>query len=65
MPILQLIKLLNDHAVKAARSPEVTERITREGAEVVASSPEAFRATISADTALWGKVIREMNIKAD
>jgi len=34
-----LIKLLNDHAVKAARSPEVSERVTREGAEVVASTP--------------------------
>ena len=60
-----LIKLLNEHAVKAARSPEVTERVTREGADVVASTPEAFRATIAADTALWSKVIREMNIKAD
>ena len=39
--------------------------VTREGADVVASSPEAFKATIAADTVLWGKVIREMNIKAD
>ena len=60
-----IIKLLNEHAVRAARSPEVTERVTREGASVVASSPEAFKATITADTALWSKVIREMNIKAD
>ncbi len=60
-----LIRLLNEHAVKAARTPEVSERVTREGAEVVASTPEAFRATIAADTALWSKVIREMNIKAD
>jgi tripartite-type tricarboxylate transporter receptor subunit TctC len=60
-----LIKLLNEHAVKAARAPEVAERVTREGAEVVASTPEAFRATIAADTALWSKVIREMNIRAD
>jgi len=60
-----IIKLLNEHAIRAARSPEVTERVTREGASVVASSPEAFRATITTDTALWSKVIREMNIKAD
>ena len=51
--------------MKAARAPEVAERVTREGAEVVASTPEVFRATIAADTALWSKVIREMNIKAD
>jgi hypothetical protein len=60
-----LIKLLNEHAVRAARAPEVAERVTREGAEVVAGSPEAFKATIAADTVLWGRVIREMNIKAD
>jgi tripartite-type tricarboxylate transporter receptor subunit TctC len=60
-----LIKLLHEHVVRAARAPEVTERVTREGAEVIASTPEAFRATIAADTILWAKVIREMGIKAD
>jgi hypothetical protein len=38
--------------------------VTREGAEVIASTPEAFRDTIAAETALWARVLREMGIKA-
>jgi tripartite-type tricarboxylate transporter receptor subunit TctC len=60
-----ILKLLNEHAVKAARTPEVMERVTREGAEVVASTPDEFRATIAAETALWAKVIKKMNMKAE
>ena len=47
-----IIRLLNEHVVKAARSPVAAERLTRDGAEVVASTPEAFRARIAADTAV-------------
>ena len=60
-----IIKLLNDHIVKAARAPDVTERFAREGAEVVAGTAEHFRKVIADETALWGKVIREMGIKAE
>jgi len=35
------------------------------GAEVIASTPEAFRATIADETALWAKVICEMGIRAE
>ena len=60
-----VVKVLNDHIVKAARTPDVSERFTREGAEIVASTPEYFRKLIATDIALWGKVIREMGLKAD
>jgi tripartite-type tricarboxylate transporter receptor subunit TctC len=60
-----VLKLLHEHVVKAARTPDVIERVTREGAEVVASTPEEFRATIASETALWAKVIKKMNIKAE
>jgi len=60
-----LIKLLNEQVVKAARAQVVAERVARDGAEVAASTPEAFRATIAADTALWAKVIRDMGIRAE
>jgi tripartite-type tricarboxylate transporter receptor subunit TctC len=43
----------------------VVERFARDGAEVVASTPEAFRARFAADTALWAKVIKEMNLRAE
>jgi tripartite-type tricarboxylate transporter receptor subunit TctC len=60
-----IIRLLNEHVVKAARSPVAAERLARDGAEVVASTPDAFRTRIAADTALWAKVIKEMNLRAE
>jgi tripartite-type tricarboxylate transporter receptor subunit TctC len=59
------VNTLYEHTAKAARSPDLLERVTREGVEVVASTPEQFRATLARDTALWSKVIREMGIKAE
>jgi tripartite-type tricarboxylate transporter receptor subunit TctC len=59
-----IVTRLNEHIVKAARAPDVSERFAREGAEVIASSPEHFRKVIAAETALWSKVITEMGIKS-
>ena len=60
-----IVRLLNEHIVKAARAPDAAERFTREGAEVVASTPEHFRKVMAEETTLWGKVIKEMGIKAE
>ena len=60
-----IVRLLNEHIVKAARSPEVAERFAREGAEVVANTPEQFRKVLADETAMWGKVIKEMGIRGE
>jgi tripartite-type tricarboxylate transporter receptor subunit TctC len=60
-----ILKLLNEHAVRAARAPEVIERVTRDGAEVVAGTPDDFRTTIASESALWAAVIKKMGIKAE
>ena len=60
-----VLRLLHEHIVKAARSPDIAERFTREGAEVVAGTPEQFRKVMADETALWTRVIREMGIKAE
>jgi tripartite-type tricarboxylate transporter receptor subunit TctC len=60
-----IVRLLNEHAAKAVRSPDLTERFAHEGIETVASTPEAFQARIAADIALWAKVIKAMGIKAE
>ncbi len=60
-----VIKLLNEHVVKAAHAPEVAERLAREDTEVVASTPEALRATMNSESALWANVIKEMGIRAE
>ncbi len=45
--------------------PDVREKFESQGAEVVAGGTEAFAAWIRAESARWGKVIRERNIKLD
>lgn len=60
-----VVKILNEHAVRAARAPDVAERFARDGAEVVAGTPEAFRKQITDELQLWARVIKEMGIKAD
>ena len=47
------------------RAPDVSENFAREGSELIASTPEYFRKLIAAEIAMWGKVIKEMGLKAD
>ncbi|MEI9803980.1 MAG: tripartite tricarboxylate transporter substrate binding protein [Pseudolabrys sp.] len=60
-----IIKKLNTEIVKALRSPEISARLSEEGAELIAGSPEAFDAYLKSETAKWGKVIKAAGIKAN
>jgi tripartite-type tricarboxylate transporter receptor subunit TctC len=51
--------------VHATRAPDVAERFTRDGAEVIAGSADEFRRQIATETPLWARVIKEMGIKAE
>jgi len=60
-----VVASLNSYIVKAARSPEVTERLTREGAEVIAGTPEQFKAYLRSEMAKWPAVLKSTGIRAD
>ena len=60
-----VIRILNEHMVRAARAPDIVERFARDGAEVVASTPEQFKKVITEEIAQWAKVIKQAGIKAD
>jgi tripartite-type tricarboxylate transporter receptor subunit TctC len=51
--------------LEVMRSPEVRQRMLAEGARFTATTPEQFAAFVSAETAKWGKLIREVGIRAD
>jgi tripartite-type tricarboxylate transporter receptor subunit TctC len=51
--------------VKALKSPEVEKRLEDLGAVPAPTSPEEFAAILKRDGEVWGKVIREKNIRAD
>ena len=60
-----IIEKLHAEIVKAMRSPDVLNRLTAEGAEVVASSPEEFSARVRSDVAKWANVIKQAGIRAE
>jgi len=51
--------------VKVLGQPEVKKKIAEQGGDVVAETPEQFAAFIKAETAKWGKVVRESGATAD
>jgi tripartite-type tricarboxylate transporter receptor subunit TctC len=55
----------NAAIVKALRAPDMAERIAREGAEVIASSPAEFGAFIKTEIAKWAKVVKDNALKVD
>ncbi len=50
---------------EAMQTTEVKARFFVLGAEPVGSTPQAFAAQLAAETAAWGRLIRERNIRAD
>jgi tripartite-type tricarboxylate transporter receptor subunit TctC len=60
-----IIRRMNAEAVKALRTPEVEKRLDELGAVPAPSSPEQFAAILKHDGEVWGKLIREKNIRAD
>jgi tripartite-type tricarboxylate transporter receptor subunit TctC len=55
----------NAAIVRTLRSPEVAERIAREGAEVVASTPGEFGAYMKTELAKWAKVVKDNGLKVE
>jgi tripartite-type tricarboxylate transporter receptor subunit TctC len=61
----EIVKRLNTETVAILKQPEMRERLSKEGADPVGSSPEEFGAYIKSEIAKWGKVIRAANIQAN
>ncbi len=61
----EVIARLNDAAVKALRSPDVRDRLTAIGFDVVASTPEEFGQFMKNEIERWTRVVQRGGIKAD
>ena len=57
-----LVSRLNGEINKALMLPEVKDRMTAIGVEVVNETPEAFASTLRADATKWRKVVRDLGI---
>lgn len=59
----EIIAKLNRDIVTAMRSPEIVKRLSVEGSQVIASSPEEYDAMIRRDIGKWAKVIAAAGIR--
>ena len=60
-----IVAMLNESAVKALRSPEVRDRLTAIGFDIVASSPDEFGRFMKAEVDRWTAVVNRGGIKPD
>ena len=56
---------VNAEVARALNAPDVKQIFERDGADVVASTPEQFAATLRAEIAKWTKVAKAASIKLD
>jgi tripartite-type tricarboxylate transporter receptor subunit TctC len=61
----EIIAKLNKELMRALAAPDVKEKLFNQGIETVGGLPEEFVAYNKAETAKWGKVIREQGIKIE
>jgi tripartite-type tricarboxylate transporter receptor subunit TctC len=61
----ELVRRIYAETMKALGAPDTKEKLAKAGNDYVMSSPDEFVAFLKAETAKWGKVAREANIKFD
>jgi tripartite-type tricarboxylate transporter receptor subunit TctC len=60
-----IVSKLNAEIARIMHAPDVTERATKEGYEIVVDSPEEFTKDVKAEVAAYSRIIREKGIKAE
>ena len=60
-----IIGKLNAEMVKAIRQPDVKEKISSVGADIVGNTSEEFAAFIRAETEKYARIVKAANIKVD
>jgi tripartite-type tricarboxylate transporter receptor subunit TctC len=59
-----VVQRLNAELVKIVAMPDVRKTLTEQGADVAGGSPDDFGAFMRAETARWGKVVKDAKIEA-
>ena len=59
-----IIAKMNEELVKALKTPEVAEKLSAQGMEIVGSKPEALQSLVQAEITRWAKVVKDNKIKA-
>ena len=61
----EIVRALNQEIVAIVKAPDLRERFTGLGFDIVGNTPEEFQAFLEAEVAKWGKVVRDANVHAE
>jgi len=61
----EIVIRLNTELNRILRDPDIRQRITSQGAEIVGGSPEELGAYIRSELARWGKVVAKLELKLE
>ena len=56
---------LSGEVIRATKAPDMWDALTKQGADPVGSTPSEFAAFMRAETAKYGKLIKETGMKAE
>ncbi len=60
-----LVARMNTEISKALKNPEIAKRLDAQGIDIIGGSPETARSFIEKQVQIWGKVVRDNQIKSD
>jgi tripartite-type tricarboxylate transporter receptor subunit TctC len=58
-----IVRKLNTELIRAAKSPDVVEKVAAQAVEMTTSTPENFAKLLASDIERLGKLIRDAGIK--
>jgi tripartite-type tricarboxylate transporter receptor subunit TctC len=61
----EVVKTLNDATVRAARSPDLRQKLVEQGAEPVGNTPEEFSKLLREEVAKWAEIVKVSGAKAE
>src|SRR5262245_42056423 len=61
----EVVKILSDATVRAAHSPELSQKLIEQGTEPVGNSPEEFAAMLRSEVARWAEIVKISGAKPE
>ena len=61
----EIVRALADATMRAARSPELKQRLVEQGTEPVGNSPDEFAQMLKNEVARWAEIVRVSGAKAE
>ncbi|MGH8699666.1 MAG: Bug family tripartite tricarboxylate transporter substrate binding protein [Burkholderiales bacterium] len=61
----EIVNRLNGEILQVVAQPSVKEQLLRTGFEIVPNTPEQYAAFFKAEHTRWGRIVRDLNLKAE